>query len=1194
MKTHIRKLCRGGALALLLFTCPQPALAATPEYHFVDLTPHALWPWNNYRPSHEWTPPVEGRRTFNGVPFELTGIVQLTGVNQTRGGDFRAPSAAFAIDRKFTRIHLLHHSEFRAATGTPAAHMILRYADDTEHVFTLRYGLHFQDWYHFSRTRMPMGATTQYAWLVPQLNNLEGTPLSGLWQTAVPNPHPDKLVREIAFRTVFGPVSYTLDALTLEQGEPLPELVEDGAMGRSLPTAARLLEHRIRFVDQTDGRPVAGGRVNAWLKSGESLSTWGTYQTDSTGAVLIRVPENQNLPLELAVVGTDHVPTWCSVQPRRAGGDASEAVEFNLAAGKVIGGRVVDEAGEPVEGAQVAISGIMSGSAGGFTLCHWPAVRTDSLGRWSIGAAPDDFKNLTLQVTHQDHLPASYDQGEDDDAFMISAVDLLKREARMELTRGLTLSGAVTDAGGRPVAGARLTYFPGADPRALKQRTRSNADGSFKLGSLLPGDGVLVATAPGFSPALLRERLEPGGQPWRVQLEPSRPLDISLKDPDGTPVAFAHVMLIDWQDGAWVDWMGQTGFDGRLTWDAAPATEARYLVTAPGLSAQAITLTADGSPREITLQTEPQVKLKVVDAATGQPVNSFIVIRGMKYSDTHTQWEDHNPLAGANGEFQMELDRTQQAPYGFAFQVQARGYQPAVSASFRSTTNLLVKLERGVPPRGVVVDDAGRPVGGVQLVLASEQNHAYMDQPPAFRAMGRSGNVTNNADGTFELPIVFGALGVYAAHPEAGFGSATLADLRSSGKIVLHRWARVEGTLKVGEQVSADQTVSLHRSNRAYYDPKDLSQRLSVFARATPTPDGRFIFEKVPPVPLEVALQYPTGAGQSIIWSHAVPLELSPGMSTNVMIGGTGRSVIGRVKVPEELATELVFDRDMHQLTAIPSVQQPSISWPSGQLTPEERQAATEEYNARMRAFSQSAEGRRLRLEQKTYVIRFATNGTFRCDHVPPGKYNLRLNFTKPGANEYQHEPLVNHHQQVVIEPGDEPVDLGEIVLRGRSAVRPGRPAPEIPMTGLDGKPVRLADFRGRHLLLVLWGKELPGYEKVLDGLQALHERLAGNEKMAILTLAAQLPVAEVKAIAEEKGYRWTHAVPDLSTPEGNELMSGYAMAGGHPGNANWQPALAHLIDPAGNLMISVAEVAQLVNIAEQIAGLPARPSNAP
>jgi hypothetical protein len=100
---------------------------------------------------------------------------------------------------------------------------------------------------------------------------------------------------------------------------------------------------------------------------------------------------------------------------------------------------------------------------------------------------------------------------------------------------------------------------------------------------------------------------------------------------------------------------------------------------------------------------------------------------------------------------------------------------------------------------------------------------------------------------------------------------------------------------------------------------------------------------------------------------------------------------------------------------------------------------------------------------------------------------------------------------------------------------------------------------------------------------------------MAILTLAVELPVEEVKAMAEEKGYQWTHAIPDLSTPEGSELMSGYAyaMTGSQPGNANWKPALAHLIDPNGNLMISVLEAAQLVNIAEQIAGLPARPSNA-
>ncbi|MBI1176529.1 hypothetical protein GC207_03735 [bacterium] len=1185
MKTQQLTFLKGIAMLALLMTASVPSSrGAEPEYFSVDLSPHEFWTWTSYHPSVEWTPPPPGRHKFNGIPFDLTSVVQFTGVSQARTGDFRPTHAVYPVGKKFTKVHLLHHCEFRSGTGSPIAQMFLRYDDGTEYNFVLRYGLHFQDWNSITPTQRPLGATTQAAWVAPQLSNLGSGLYSGLWHTVVPNPHPDKMVKEIEFRTVFGGSSYTLDGLTLEQGEPAPELIETLGGGRNL-IEPRLIERKVRFVDQVDDKPILRGRVNAWMKSGDSPTYWGEYHTDADGTITILYPVRDNVEFELAAVGLDNVPTWCSL-PVLASDELAnpKPTQFAMAPGKVIGGMVVDGAGMPVEDANVAISGIMKGSLVGYTLCKWPVVRTDSTGKWSIGAAPDDFQRLNLQITHPNYLPATYMQDDSGDAFTVSAVDLLQRTALTEVAAGQNLNGHVTDQGGKPLAGAKVAYFVGGDFRVPRRLTETGSDGDFLFQNLLPGAGVAVVTAPGFSPGFVRDRVQTGGEPWQFQLRPAKPLEFLVADSDGKPVSDAFVMLLDWRNGLWIDWMDQTGADGKVSWNSPPDGEAKYLVATTSSSEQVVTVSADGTVHKVTLTSAPHVELKVVDAETGKPIESFTVIKGQRYAPQQASWERYNPLPGRNGEFQMDLDQERQAQFGYVLQVKADGYYPGISDTFRSNTNLLVKLERGVPPKGRVVDATGKPVAGAELVLAGESTYAYMDKPPNFRNINNQPIIHSNPDGTFVMPIELASLGVFAAHPTAGFGQITMEELKQTGEITLRHWARVEGTLKVGEHITPDENISLHRANSGYYNPTDLNMKLQVYSSAKPAADGSFVFEQVPPVELEVALQYPTQSGQPIIWSHGVPLFLTPGMRTNVTIGGTGRSIIGRVKPSEDLAAEIEFDRGMHQLMSIPTIKPPTLRRPSGQMSQEQAQALYADYQKEMREFYESEEGREYRVQQHTYVIRFDQDGSFRCDNVPAGKYNLQLQFTKEGEQPYMQKPLANYFKQLTVEPGDTPIDLGEIALSDRKPVEPGRPAPEIPMIGMDGKPVHLADFRGKHVLLVIWSQELEGYEDTLNRLRSLQSRLGGSDKLVILALAVQTPLEKLKTIFQGKGYDWTQAIAEEGV--GNEILSGYAMAGHPVGFMNSKPNLVHLISDNGTLMASVPELDQLIPFVERVVGL--------
>src|SRR6185369_1768802 len=51
----------------------------------------------------------------------------------------------------------------------------------------------------------------------------------------------------------------------------------------------------------------------------------------------------------------------------------------------------------------------------------------------------------------------------------------------------------------------------------------------------------------------------------------------------------------------------------------------------------------------------------------------------------------------------------------------------------------------------------------------------------------------------------------------------------------------------------------------------------------------------------------------------------------------------------------------------------------------------------------------------------------------------------------------------------DEPLDVGVIKTYPAAPLQPGDPAPLFETTTFDGKPLKLADFKGKHVLLNFW-----------------------------------------------------------------------------------------------------------------------------
>lgn len=124
-------------------------------------------------------------------------------------------------------------------------------------------------------------------------------------------------------------------------------------------------------------------------------------------------------------------------------------------------------------------------------------------------------------------------------------------------------------------------------------------------------------------------------------------------------------------------------------------------------------------------------------------------------------------------------------------------------------------------------------------------------------------------------------------------------------------------------------------------------------------------------------------------------------------------------------------------------------------------------------------------------------------------------------------------------------------------AIQPGRPAPDFTLTDIDGKTLRLSDFRGKWVLLDFWGSWCIWCRKGNPALVELYQKYGGKD-FEIIGLAARDREDNWKKAIAEDGLTWRHA--NLALNEGgNDLPAQYNVSG-FPTKI--------LIDPEGNISV--------------------------
>ena len=157
--------------------------------------------------------------------------------------------------------------------------------------------------------------------------------------------------------------------------------------------------------------------------------------------------------------------------------------------------------------------------------------------------------------------------------------------------------------------------------------------------------------------------------------------------------------------------------------------------------------------------------------------------------------------------------------------------------------------------------------------------------------------------------------------------------------------------------------------------------------------------------------------------------------------------------------------------------------------------------------------------------VRLAPDGSFRVEDVPAGDYRLEVSIQgrPPAAFDPDGRQLapLKHFFTVPEMPGgrsDVPLDLGTVAMRLRSEPpAPGEPAPPSAVETLDGRTVRLEDYRGRLLLLNFWA---PWSDQCLYQIPYIRSLRASYpaDELAILHLCPSGDAEQVRRFAEAAG----------------------------------------------------------------------------
>jgi RNA polymerase sigma factor (sigma-70 family) len=769
----------------------------------------------------------------------------------------------------------------------------------------------------------------------------------------------------------------------------------------------------IHVVDAQTKQPLPAVNLDIYGLQHEGI----TGRTDMRGRYEIELPEQDPEFLQVITHSQGFVSMGVFWHTRSGTFQLPGEFTFVLDPSTSIGGIVQDEQGQPIAGVSVSFSLHWPGNMAGATEEVYTNVDdnvvTDSQGRWQSDQMPTDLARLSVNLKHPEYVTESAQPPPEK---LRDTTDV------MVMKKGLVVQGVVLDEDARPIEGADVLLGPVCCGPGFPS-VNTDSDGRFRFANLAPSPMILTFKAEGHAPELTTVDVNGQTAPLEIRLTKGNVIHGKVVDTEGNPVAQAWVATDVWRGYRSLGWRSQTDAEGRFVWSNAPADEVLFAFGKEGFMsintpAYMPSLKPVDEEQVITLLHVLRVRGQAVDADTDLPVLKFKVVPGSTPAETNwASWNEHGTMTFTNGQYQLAFDQQpsvsvnyndvngHQTAYTNAthlVRVEADGYDPTNSRPFKPDEGDVVfdfHLRKGNFVTGVVRAVDGTPLENAEVILGTRSTSNTTD----------TRRTKTDANGNFRLLKSGEDYSLTVTH-ERGFAYVTHEEIQTASAVVVQPWGRIEGTLHIGNRPGTNETI-VAATARSGYQTK------------TQTDDqGNFVMDKVPPQFLWLSRQSMGKLGEP--WIYRTDLgsaDLHPGETLQLVLGGTGRAVVGHVLAPAGYSKPIDWSYGYASL--------------SPYTTPPEHFATmtAAEKLAWRQAWYKSAEGQARRLNPNGHGTMINDDGIFRLDDVAPGTYRLKVSVNAPPEHPYTiNGPRIGEETRTItISDGDpgEPIDLGDIKL---------------------------------------------------------------------------------------------------------------------------------------------------------------------
>jgi RNA polymerase sigma factor (sigma-70 family) len=409
---------------------------------------------------------------------------------------------------------------------------------------------------------------------------------------------------------------------------------------------------------------------------------------------------------------------------------------------------------------------------------------------------------------------------------------------------------------------------------------------------------------------------------------------------------------------------------------------------------------------------------------------------------------------------------------------------------------------------GILKTPDGKPLPDAEVYLSTAAAAVPIySAPPPEVAVTRTG-----ADGRFSFPLDAENRAVIVVS-EKGYGQATVAELAARAELTLQPWARVEGTLREASTPLADQTIHL---SRTHFGSKIEKQSFRTVHDTTTKTDaaGHYLFPRVAPGDAWISWRTDRGGKYDVQTRY---FDIQPGQSLIADIGGRGRPITGRAVVADSDAQVKfygsVWPRTPHQMRRPPN-------W--SELSADEQAALTA-------AWEKSPDAKLYNQEKCSIDFRLARDGTFIVPDLPAGNYGITVINWSGAPVSSRIISRGNVPLTVPEMPGghsDEPLDVGEIKTYLVAPLQSGDPAPLFETSTFDGKPLKLADFKGKYVLLNFWrGDDAKSLEDMAD-LKTAQAAWGKDQRFILIGLNFDRTLAMGQQHATDNKLTWVQCYP--------------------------------------------------------------------